>query len=175
MEITSQALTEVHGGLYIKVSIVIALGSSSDIPKRSRKRQRKPETLKRTLTKRKRAKDEEYVSSVTEKTVLARKTGPDCKCKRRCFDKISENERVTILDSFYRLADKDLQDAHLFGLIQSSPVKRRRPRGSSSKPITRRASYSYFVSAECVLCVGFTTQTNSHYFMEYLGSCCWKN
>ena len=75
--------------------------------------------------------------------VAARKTGPDCGCKRNCFVRVSEDERGAILSSFYGLADKDLQDAHLFGLIQPVRVKRRRPRGGGTP---HQATYTYEVN-----------------------------
>ena len=75
-------------------------GSSSDTPRRPRKRQRQPESWKRTVAKTKRAKGEEYTSPSTGKTVQARKTGPDCKCKRKCFQRFTESEKAGVLKSF---------------------------------------------------------------------------
>ena len=105
---------------------------------------------KSIVAKTKRAKGEEYVSPVTSKTVPARTTGPDCMCKRKCFEKVSETERASVLEAFYWLADKNLQDAHLFGLIQASPVKRRRPRGAMPKT-DHKAIYTYSVSIHWAL------------------------
>ena len=119
-------------------------GSSSDTPSRPRKRPRRPHTWKRVVAKAKRARGEEYVSPSTEKTVAARKTGPPCNCRLKCFQRFSRREKDDMLESFYALASKDLQDAHLFGLIRPSCVKRRRPRTGGVTP--RRASYSYTVS-----------------------------
>ena len=58
--------------------------------------------------------------------------------------RFTESKKAGVLKSFYQLANKDLQDAHLFGLIQSNPVKRHRPRGAVKNP--RQASYTYTVS-----------------------------
>ena len=141
-------------GLCIEASVAITVRSagngsstngSSETPVRPRKRPRRPETWKRSVAKCKRAKGDEYTSPATGKTVLARATGPDCLCKRRCFRSISEKERASIFEAFYQLADKNLQDSHLFGLIQSSPVKRQRPRGTARTRV-RRATYTYSVS-----------------------------
>ncbi|CAI8043115.1 hypothetical protein GBAR_LOCUS23922 [Geodia barretti] len=139
-------------GLCIEATVALTLRSagngestngSSDTPVRPRKRQRRPETWKRAVAKSKRAKGEEYTSPSTGVTVLSRGTGPDCRCRRRCFDSVSQSERAAILAAFYGLGSKDLQDAHLFGLIQSIPVKRRRPRGDGRT--SRRATYTYVV------------------------------
>ena len=153
---TEMASQEAAGpsGLCIQATIAISLqsagnghstnGSGSDTPRRPRKRPRRPDTWRRTVTKTKRAKGEEYVSPITGKTVLARTTGPDCMCKRKCFEKVTETERASVLK---QLANKDLQDSHLFGLIQASPVKRRRPRGATVAKTARKATYTYSVSA----------------------------
>ena len=149
-------------GLCIEATVALTLraaqnGSSTkgstDTPKRPRKRPRKPEMWTRAIAKAKRAKGEEYTSPSTGKTVLVRTTGPDCKCKRRCFERISENERASILKEFYQLANKDLQDAHLFGLIQSNPVKRRRPREAAMTRAVHvgHAAYTYSVSTVYML------------------------
>ena len=139
-------------GLCIEATVSLTLRSagngdstngSSDTPARPRKRPRKPESWKRTVAKNKRARGEEYNSPSTGITVAARKTGPDCGCKRNCFVRVSEDERGAILSSFYGLADKDLQDAHLFGLIQPVRVKRRRPRGGGTP---HQATYTYAVN-----------------------------
>ena len=143
-------------GLCIEATVAVTIhstgnghstnGSSSDTPVRQRKRQRKPESWKRTVAKTKRARGQEYTSPSSGKTVPARRTGPDCKCKRRCFDQLSESERASILKSFYQLSNKDLQDAHLFGLVHSKPIKRRRLRGETTVKTPRQATYSYAVS-----------------------------
>ena len=122
---------------------------SSDTPLRPRKRLRRPETWKKVAAKAKRARGEEYVSPSTGKVVAARRTGPSCRCKRkRCFDLFTEEEREGLIRDFNALGDKQLQDAHLFGLIKGVEVKKRRPRACriSSSKTPRRATYTYHVS-----------------------------
>ncbi|CAH1957034.1 unnamed protein product [Acanthoscelides obtectus] len=53
--------------------------------------------------------------------------GYECDCKNRCTSKISVEEKANILDKFNNLADKNVQDSYLFGLITVRPVARRRP------------------------------------------------
>ena len=120
--------------------------SGSETPKRPKKRPRRPESWKRTAAKIKRAKGQSYVSPSTGKTVPARGTGDPCQCKRRCFDLFSAVERVAVIDAFNSLANKELQDAHLFGLIASSPIRRRRPRQQPHTANQRRATNTYHVS-----------------------------
>ena len=143
--------------LHASVSVSVSLAGngrssngSSDTPIRPKKRPRRPETWKRNQAKAKRAKGEEYTSPSTGKTNPARSTGPPCTCKKRCFELVSEDEKRSLLEAFNGLANKDLQDAHLFGLIVSRDIKRRRPRGASARSV-RRASYTYHVRGKIVL------------------------
>ena len=137
--------------LHASVSVTVSLAGngsssngSSDTPKRPKKRPRNPESWKRNAAKAKRAKGEEHTSPSSEKTIPARSTGPPCTCKKRCFELISDDEKRQLMEAFNGLANKDLQDAHLFGLIVSKKIKRRRPRGASARS-ARRASYTYHV------------------------------
>lgn len=139
-------------GLRIEANIAVTLratgngnstNGSSNTPHR-RKWPRNPENWKKSVAKAKRAKGEEYTSPCTGMIVPARATGPNCHCKMGCFERVSTEERARLLDAFNALANKDLQDVHLFGLIQSNPIKRRRPRDATSTP--RLAAYTYSVS-----------------------------
>ena len=56
----------------------------------------------------------------TGETVSARKTGPSC----GCFDYFSESEKIGLIKDFNKIRDKNLQDAHLFGLTVSEEVKK---------------------------------------------------
>ena len=149
-------------GLCIEATVAITLrdagnghstNGSSDTPARPRKRPRRPDTWRQAVAKTKRAKGEQYTSPSTGAVIPARVTGPDCKCRRKCFERVSETERATILGSFYGLASKNLQDAHLFGLIQPNAVKRRRPRSRSTGTVKpRQATYTYSVSMYIHVC-----------------------
>ena len=146
-EIVKKAITEAGNG---------SSTNGSDTPfRKGRKRVRRPETWKKNVAKVKRAKGEEYISPSTGETVSARKTGPSCRCKRLgCFDYFSESEKTGLIEDFNKIGDKNLQDAHLFGLIDSKEVQRRRPRLSSNSK-QRKASYTYHVS---VTNISFITQ-----------------
>ena len=122
-------------------------GSLSDTPKRPRKRSRRPKTWQRAAAKAKRARGEEYVSPSTGKTVAARSTGPPCSCKQKCFDRFTDREKASVVRSFYALENKELQDAHLFGLIHASSVQRGRPRTGGVKTV-RQATHTYMVSMD---------------------------
>ena len=53
---------------------------------------------------------------------------------------------ASILKAFYDLLSAGEQDAHPFGLIQSNPVKRRRPREAAMTGAVHDAEYTYPVS-----------------------------
>ncbi len=139
LDVAHTAIMEAGGGHSTNGS------SSTETPFRPRKRPIRPETWKRNVAKNKRARGEEYVSSSTGNVVPARVTGPLCMCKKKiCYELFTDDEKADIIRQFNAQGDKDLQDAHLFGLITSSEVKRRRPRGPSAT--ARRATYTYTVS-----------------------------
>lgn len=123
-------------GLSIHASVHIAVDlagnghstNGSETPKRPEKRPQRPEKWKKNVAKSKRAKGEPYVSPSTGKTVPARSTGEACNCRNKCYDFLSQEEKERVIEAFNALSNKDLQDAHLFGLNKSRDVKRRRPR-----------------------------------------------
>ena len=97
---------------------------SSDTPVRPKKRPRRPDRWKKNVAKLKRVRGEEYISPSSGRVVPPRKTGEACKCKRRrCFEYFSDHEKKDILSQFNHLANKEIQDAYLFGLISSSALK----------------------------------------------------
>ena len=127
---SGQSRVSIHTSVAVTVSAA-GNGSSTngstgpEMPKRPRKQPRRPET---NQAKGKRARGDEYVSPSTGKTVPARAVGERCKYKCHCFDLFTENERSSVVEAFNKLASKELQDSHLFGLVTSHPIKRRRPR-----------------------------------------------
>lgn len=70
------------------------------------------------------------------------------RCKKSCYGRISEEERINIFNRFLTFNTKNEQDAYLHSLISASKVKRYRPRntaeGSKKKP--HGACYDYHVS-----------------------------
>ena len=84
----------------------------------------------------------------TKQQVVAVKTvGQPCTCKRKCFEKVGENEVKDIFEGFLQLSDKDKQDAYLFSLISCSPIQRQRPRCQEST-VERSSAYYYRVKGD---------------------------
>ncbi|KAG8252665.1 hypothetical protein J6590_052248 [Homalodisca vitripennis] len=63
---------------------------------------RNDDKYQRNVIKHKRLKGEEYT---TKKGNLVPKAtiGPDCKCRKKCFDRVNELERITLFSNFWDL------------------------------------------------------------------------
>ena len=76
----------------------------------------------------------------------ARKTGQDCKCSLKCFQRIGEDHRDKILQSFNDIGNKQRQDIYLHGCIDMHAPKRKkfrngeRENGKGSKCFTYECS-----------------------------------
>lgn len=62
-------------------------------------------------------------TSTSGKDVPARQNY-GCSCQNACSSKISTGEKVSILNKFNDLGNKNIQDSYLFGLIEVKPVAR---------------------------------------------------
>ena len=111
-------------------------------PIKPRKRPRNEMKWQKNLRKAKKARGEEHTSYKGD-VIPSRVTGPPCDCKRQCFAKFSEEDRLEIIRSFNDLSDKTLQDSYLHGLVTHRPVARRRPRKTAAN--NRRNSFFYKV------------------------------
>lgn len=124
--------------------------SSSDSNERSqplrleagRKRTRNPKKWKRNIRKYNRASGKPYVNT-KNRLVPSRKTGADCSCHWKCFEKVDDDLKRKILSSFNELADKTLQDCHIAGLIAVRQIQRKRVKSGDGVP--RSKTYTYKV------------------------------
>ncbi|XP_039291046.1 uncharacterized protein LOC120352828 [Nilaparvata lugens] len=69
--------------------------------------------------------------------IMELKPGNDCKCRRMCYIKVSEENRLTVFKNFRGMSSKNEQDNYLQSLISASEVKqrrRRKPEEESNKP-----------------------------------------
>ncbi|XP_041984141.1 uncharacterized protein LOC121736808 [Aricia agestis] len=93
-----------------------------DINNGNKKRKRKEK--KEDIIKNKKARGLEHINHMN-KLVPARKSGPDCRCKRfKCYTKIDTRQREMILMNFNDIGNKNEQDAYLLGLMSASPTAR---------------------------------------------------
>ena len=98
---------------------------------------------KRNVIKRAKLKGIEHFNHVG-KVVPAKTTGEPCSCKLKCFNSVSEDDRVEIVTRFLNIASKDQQDLYLQGLIDCNDVQRHRKRKSDSNS-ARTKSFTYHV------------------------------
>lgn len=100
---------------------------------------------KRNVRKLNRASGKSYINAAGKK-IAARKTGDDCRCKYRCFEKVDLDKRSKILENFNSIGDKASQDEYLSGLITCKPIQRKRPKLPNNGTKSREVSNSYCVS-----------------------------
>ncbi|CAH1101612.1 unnamed protein product [Psylliodes chrysocephalus] len=63
-------------------------------------------------------------------------TGPSCNCTRfKCFENVTERDRLQIIKQFNELKDHDEQNLYLNGLISHALVKRHRSRKNIDKDV----------------------------------------
>ncbi|CAH0663441.1 unnamed protein product [Chilo suppressalis] len=105
-----------------------------------KKRSRNPEEWHKQKQKRLRIAGLEYINA-NGKVVPPKQPGPDCNCRRRCFQKVPEDVRLKTFQGFYSMKSHDEQNAYLFGLMRQVDVKRKRVKSSSRRTCT----FEYFV------------------------------
>ncbi|KAJ8725270.1 hypothetical protein PYW07_016228 [Mythimna separata] len=105
-----------------------------------KRRLRNPEEWHKQKQKRLRIAGLEYINA-NGKVVPPKQPGPDCNCRRRCFQKVPEEIRLKTFQGFYSMKTHDEQNAYLFGLMRQVDVKRKRVKTSSRRTCT----FEYFV------------------------------
>nr|CAD7202491.1 unnamed protein product [Timema douglasi] len=95
---------------------------------------------KREKRKRLRVAGKSYINSKGD-LVQERKIGEDCRCRRKCYQIVAEEQRHKLFDGYYALNSHDEQNAYLFGLIRKHDIARKRHKDSDR----RTCSYKYFV------------------------------
>lgn len=116
---------------------------------KGKKRKLNPSTWKRNVVKKLRATGEEYTSIYTNKIVPKRVTGPACKCIYKCFSKITDADKSSLIESFNAIGDKEKQDTFLCGLINVNNVQRRRPLVLGTPEIKKSVSCNYKIRLVC--------------------------
>lgn len=110
---------------------------------KGKKRKSNPSIWKRNVVKKLRATGEEYTSIFTNKIVPKRVTGHACKCIYKCFSKITDADKSSLIESFNAIGDKEKQDTFLCGLINVNNVQRRRPLVPGTPEIKKSVSCNY--------------------------------
>lgn len=100
---------------------------------RGRKRTRQKENWKKSVAKRKRNLGQEYVSLSTSCVVQARKIGPPCACKNKCFQTVTQAGVQCIFESFWALGDFNVQNNYLQKQVVHMEVKRKKTKAEQSR------------------------------------------
>lgn len=139
---TTSASTSISGHAECSdTNIGCADGENSTILKgKGRKRKRDTSKWKRNDLKNKRASGDEHMNT-SGRVVSARNTGPDCKCKWKCFSVVTDDIKANIISSFNAMANKEKQDIHLSGRISLSTIQRRRPKTGEGQNRAYAAHY----------------------------------
>ncbi|KAG8260325.1 hypothetical protein J6590_040003 [Homalodisca vitripennis] len=123
-----------------------------DVNLEIQKRKRKKGVLNKSeykaeIIKKARVSGSSYISW-TGKEVPEITPGEDCKCRRKCFTKVADEERKRIFETFRSLGSKNEQDNYLQSLIAATEVKQKRRRKSSeiSRKPDRGNTFIYEVS-----------------------------
>ncbi|XP_046666726.1 uncharacterized protein LOC124358477 [Homalodisca vitripennis] len=123
-----------------------------DVNLEIQKRKRKKGVLNKSeykaeIIKKARVSGSSYISW-TGKEVPEITPGEDCKCRRKCFTKVADEERKRIFETFRSLGSKNEQDNYLQSLIAATEVKQKRWRKSSeiSRKPDRGNTFIYEVS-----------------------------
>lgn len=95
-----------------------------------KKRAKDESTWKRNVAKKRRAEGKSYIGLENKNKCVKeeRKTGNDCNCKFKCFQKIDDRSKHNILMIFNNIGNKEKQDIFIGGQISVKRVERQRPK-----------------------------------------------
>ena len=112
----------------------------------ARKRPRDPDSYQANIRKKARLCGAAYQNAAGH-PVPSKKPGPDCNCKRRCFARVTPEDRQVLFDSFYNMSTENEQDLYLQSQLLSESIERRRPRNEDREDQReRRHAIQYSVS-----------------------------
>ncbi|XP_071033910.1 uncharacterized protein [Parasteatoda tepidariorum] len=125
---------------YDDTSNDVGQSASSSIPEMPQQqcvhKKRRGES-KRRLNSRKRNSGENYrLYGGKGPVVKSAEIGRDCKCPKKCFEKIEVNERQILFHTFWKLQDFNAQNKFIFDLIKIENVKRRYTKGDSRRSVS---------------------------------------
>lgn len=137
--------------------------SELDSPKKSKKRKLKPTEWKRSINKKRRNMGLSYeTTGKNKKQREAKKIKPTCRetCRINCINKISQEQRVQIFQSYWNLGDVDLQREYLTKCTNEiKPAYRYVREDRKRGPRGNNISYSFPVNG--------TLMSLQNFFHEY--------
>jgi hypothetical protein len=122
-------------------------GSDSDTPRgpRSRKRQCDPDQSKRAIRQRRCNLGQSYVSSRNKPVKAKHPRLRPCHCKRKCSEKITDNQRRTVFSEYWNTGSYERQREFIIRCVEEQMCKTRR----SYSPVRCRPTVrSYYLPVE---------------------------
>ena len=129
--------------------------ADSATPIRARKRVSNSEGWDRKKRKTGRNQGKEYFTenkAGEQRKVKAKRMGDDCRCPLKCFDKVSEVGRFSILSGFGEMGDWNAQNAYLCGSIKTTEVQKRYGKKDNSRRNFTRHYYVNFAGVSIRVC-----------------------
>lgn len=111
----------------------------------TKKRKRDPKNWKRNVRKSAKDAGKDYLS-VTGLIKPKKNLKPPCTCRKKCWEKINENERINIFEQFYKLPVES-QNQYLSDCVDEFEKKSQRLRTQKSKS-RRNFSRNYFLKCK---------------------------
>ncbi|XP_066906194.1 FK506-binding protein 5 isoform X4 [Halyomorpha halys] len=102
-------------------------------------------------------------SYVTEKGKFVEEkkfSNPNCNCRKKCFEKISEDTRKNTFDSFWKTGSFTVQNEFLCSLIKLEEPKRHRPKGGA-RAAKSTTKYYYVTQSD-----GTSVNVCKEYFLK---------
>lgn len=125
--------------------------NNTTIKQSGRKRIRHSDQWLCNVRKQKSVSGKEYVSK-KGKVVPAKTIKPPCSCKLKCYDKLSENERQEIFNSYWNEKNtNDIKRQFVSSCVDSQPIARSRKRNADSGKVKENTLfYSFIVNKRSV-------------------------
>lgn len=128
---------------------------------KTKKRVKNTKEYKGNKSKRMRNSGQRYINKLGHVIEGKQFSNIPCNCKENCQNKISEQERQSMFQNFWKMADFSRQNAFLCGLIQKQEIKQRRPRKEGG--VVRSGAFKYNLKLNngisCTVCKKYFLQT----------------
>ena len=119
---------------------IIARPPDLSSPSQATVRPRKPSAWKKNVALKRRNEGQEYVSAKTGKLVSARQVSPPCKCIKKCYEKIGEENIRDLFTHYWNVGNWNVQTAYLQKQVTINDIKSKHT-GSPSKQRTCSRTY----------------------------------
>lgn len=126
----------------------------------TRKRKRDVKNWQDVKNKKLKNSGEAYLSVRSKKTHVGKSIGPPCSCKKKCFEKFTQDQRMNIFNQYWKLGDHEEQWQYILRYVKASTIKKMTL--SRSRNRTQTLSYTLPINDDLVqVCKVFFLNTLS--------------